>query len=56
MALTNHAKFREMSLEDMVAVIENCRVFCEKAGRLPYLYYVQGDDPADRDGKACPCG
>ena len=42
-ALGSHAKFKEMSLEDMVTVIENCKTFCEKAGRLPYLYITGGD-------------
>ena len=42
-ALGSHAKFREMALDDMVTVIENCKTFCEKAGRLPYLYITGGD-------------
>ena len=42
-ALGSHAKFKEMALEDMVTVIENCKTFCEKAGRLPYLYITGGD-------------
>ena len=42
-ALGSHAKFKEMALEDMVTVIENCKAFCEKAGRLPYLYITGGD-------------
>ena len=32
-----------MDLADMVTVIENCKTFCEKAGRLPYLYITGGD-------------
>ncbi len=43
-ALGSHAKFQEMALDDMVRVIENCRTFCEKAGRLPY-FYITGGDP-----------
>lgn len=43
-ALGSHAKFREMSLEDMLTVIENCQTFCKKAGRLPY-FYITGGDP-----------
>ena len=31
-ALGSHAKFREMALEDMTKVIENCQTFCDKAG------------------------
>ena len=42
-ALGSHAKFKEMDLSDMVTVIENCKTFCEKAGRLPYLYITGGD-------------
>ena len=42
-ALGSHAKFKEMALEDMVTVMENCKTFCEKAGRLPYLYITGGD-------------
>ena len=42
-ALGSHAKFKEMPLEDMVTVIENCKHFCEKAGRIPYLYITGGD-------------
>lgn len=42
-ALGSHAKFKEMPLDDMVKVIENCQTFCEKAGRLPYLYITGGD-------------
>ena len=42
-ALGSHAKFKETALEDMVTVIENCKAFCEKAGRLPYLYITGGD-------------
>ena len=42
-ALGSHAKFKEMALEDMVTVIETCKAFCEKAGRLPYLYITGGD-------------
>ena len=43
-ALGSHAKFQEMALEDMVTVIENCKTFCQKAGRLPY-FYITGGDP-----------
>lgn len=43
-ALGSHAKFQEMALGDMSKVIENCRTFCEKAGRLPY-FYITGGDP-----------
>ena len=32
-ALGSHAKFKEMALEDMVTVMENCKTFCEKAGK-----------------------
>ena len=42
-ALGSHAKFKEMDLADMVTIIENCKTFCEKAGRLPYLYITGGD-------------
>lgn len=42
-ALGSHAKFQEMALEDMVTVLENCKTFCQKAGRLPYLYITGGD-------------
>lgn len=42
-ALGSHAKFQEMALEDMVTMIENCKTFCQKAGRLPYLYITGGD-------------
>ena len=34
-ALGSHAKFQEMALEDMVTVLENCKTFCQKAGRCP---------------------
>lgn len=34
-ALGSHAKFREMALDDMVTVIENCKTFCEKAADCP---------------------
>jgi len=43
-ALGSHAKFQEMALEDMVTVLENCKTFCQKAGRLPY-FYITGGDP-----------
>jgi len=43
-ALGSHAKFKEMAVEDMVKVIDNCQTFCEKAGRLPY-FYITGGDP-----------
>lgn len=39
----SHAKFKEMRLEDMVTVIENCLEFCKKAKRRPYLYITGGD-------------
>lgn len=42
-ALGSHAKFKEMALEDMITVIENCQEFCRKAERLPYLYITGGD-------------
>lgn len=42
-ALGSHAKFKEMRLEDMVTVIENCLEFCKKAKRRPYLYITGGD-------------
>ena len=42
-ALGSHAKFRDMAVEDMVKVIENCRTFCKKAGRMPYFYLIGGD-------------
>lgn len=42
-ALGSHAKFREMPLGDMITVIENCREFCRKAKRLPYMYITGGD-------------
>lgn len=43
-ALGSHAKFKEMAVENMVKVIDNCQTFCEKAGRLPY-FYITGGDP-----------
>lgn len=43
-ALGSHAKFKEMSLEDMITVIENAKAFCKKAERLPY-FYITGGDP-----------
>ena len=43
-ALGSHAKFKEMAMEDMLTVIENCQTFCKKAGRLPY-FYITGGDP-----------
>lgn len=42
-ALGSHAKFKEMALDDMVTVNENCKTFCAKADRLPYLYITGGD-------------
>lgn len=42
-ALGSHAKFKEMRIEDMVTVIDNCLTFCKKAKRIPYLYITGGD-------------
>ena len=42
-ALGSHAKFKEMRIEDMVTVIENCLEFCKKAERWPYMYITGGD-------------
>lgn len=42
-ALGSHAKFKQMSLEDMMTVIENCQEFGRKAGKLPYMYITGGD-------------
>ncbi|NCB94251.1 MAG: radical SAM/SPASM domain protein, ACGX system [Clostridia bacterium] len=42
-ALGSHAKFKEMKLEDMVTVIDNCQTFCKKAERIPYMYITGGD-------------
>lgn len=42
-ALGSHATFKEMALDDMLTVIENCKTFCRKAGRMPYLYITGGD-------------
>lgn len=42
-ALGSHAKFKEMTLEDMRTVITNIKTFCAKAERLPYLYITGGD-------------
>lgn len=42
-ALGSHAKFQEMSLEDMKIVLANIQTFCRKANRLPYLYITGGD-------------
>lgn len=41
--LGSHAKFVEMPLPDMRAVLDNIKVFCKKANRLPYLYITGGD-------------
>ena len=43
-SLGSHAQFQEMSLEDMVTVIENCQEFCRKADCIPY-FYITGGDP-----------
>ena len=42
-ALGSHAKFKEMSVEDMDRVISNIQVFGRKANRQPYLYITGGD-------------
>lgn len=42
-ALGSHAKFKEMSAENMDAVIANVKKFGEKAGRKPYIYVTGGD-------------
>lgn len=44
-ALGSHAKFKEMSVEDMDIVISNIQTFGRKANRQPYLY-ITGGDPA----------
>ncbi|MBQ8971558.1 MAG: radical SAM/SPASM domain protein, ACGX system [Clostridia bacterium] len=42
-ALGSHAQFKEMSVPDMLTVIENCQTFCRKANRIPYMYITGGD-------------
>lgn len=42
-ALGSHAKFKEMSVEDMDHVISNMIEFGKKANRKPYLYVTGGD-------------
>lgn len=39
----SHAKSREMTVNNMITVIENIQKFCRKAKRLPYLYITGGD-------------
>lgn len=42
-ALGSHAKFKEMSVEDMDMVISNIQAFGRRANRQPYLYITGGD-------------
>ncbi|MEY8356011.1 radical SAM/SPASM domain protein, ACGX system [Lachnospiraceae bacterium 54-53] len=42
-ALGSHAKFKEISVNDMEKVIKNIEEFCKKANRMPYLYITGGD-------------
>ena len=42
-ALGSHARFKEMSIEDMKVVLDNIKTFCSKANREPYLYITGGD-------------
>ena len=41
-ALGSHAKFKEMSLTDMVTVIDNCETFCQKAAEFPIYILLAG--------------
>lgn len=43
-SLGSRAEFQEMSLEDMMTVVENCQEFCRKADCIPY-FYITGGDP-----------
>lgn len=42
-ALGSHAKFKEMTLDDMDRTILQIESFCERAERLPYIYLTGGD-------------
>lgn len=42
-ALDSHAKFKEMTENDMNTIIANIREFGKKANRQPYLYITGGD-------------
>ena len=42
-ALGSHAKFKETSVRDMTAILENIEEFGRKAHRQPYLYVTGGD-------------
>ncbi|MCR5312588.1 MAG: radical SAM/SPASM domain protein, ACGX system [Bacteroidaceae bacterium] len=42
-ALGSHAQFKQMSIEDMIQVLDNIDDFCRRANRRPYLYVTGGD-------------
>lgn len=42
-ALGSHAQFKMMDYKDMVKVLDNIKLFCKKASRIPYLYITGGD-------------